>query len=104
MKSGGEKLTSKPLFRNILKSVVFSAISSPLVTADQFPSEPFGSSSADNAVTVVTHVCDVSSAVVHTETPPCIEESFQVLARDESIQMEASQCVNGYSLHQDSAV
>ena len=42
--------------------------SSPLVTADQLPSEPSESSSAaDNAVTVVAHhVCDVSSAVVHT--------------------------------------
>ena len=64
-------------------SSFFSAASCPLVTADQFPSEPSGSSSAaDNAATVATHhVCDVSSAVVHTEAPPCIEESFQVLAR-----------------------
>ena len=46
-------------------SSFFSAASSPLVTADQLPSEPSESSSAaDNAVTVVAHhVCDVSSAV-----------------------------------------
>ena len=55
-------------------SSFISAASSSLVTADQFPSEPPGSSSAaENAVTAVTHrVCDVSSAVVHTEAPPCI--------------------------------
>ena len=77
-------------------SSFFSAASSP-------PSEPSESSSAaDNAVTVVAHhVCDVSSAVVHTEAPLCIEESFQVLARDE---MEASQCEVGNTVHQDSAL
>ena len=76
-------------------SSFFSAASSP-------PSEPSESSSAaDNAVTVVAHhVCDVSSAVVHTEAPPCIE-GFQVLARDE---MEASQCEVGNTVHQDSAL
>ncbi|KAL5487211.1 hypothetical protein EMCRGX_G019786 [Ephydatia muelleri] len=104
MKSGGEKEASVSKHPKI--SSFFSAASCPLVTADQFPSEPSGSSSAaDNAVTVVTHhVCDVSSAAVHTEAPPCIEESFQVLARDKSIQMEASQCEDGNTVHQDSAV
>ena len=100
--SGYEKRRRKPdIEASVSKhpkiSSFFSAASCPLVTADQFPSEPSGSSSAaDNAVTVVTHhVCDVSSAVVHTEAPPCIEQSFQALPRDESIQMEASQCEDG---------
>ncbi|KAL5477261.1 hypothetical protein EMCRGX_G024030 [Ephydatia muelleri] len=84
--------------------------SSPLLTADQFPSEPFGSSStADgNTVTVVTHhVSDLFSAVVHTEPateapPACIEESFQV---PESIQMDNSQCKDvTETVHQDGAV
>ena len=84
--------------------------SSPLLTADQFPSEPFGSSSTadDNTVTVVTHhVGDLFSAVVHTEPateapPACIEESFQV---PESIQMDNSQCEDvTETVHQDGAV
>ena len=108
--SGYEKRRGKAdieasVSKHLIISSFFSAASSPLVIADQFPSEPSGSSSAaDNAVTVVTHhVCDVSSAIVHTEAPPCIEESFQVLARDESIQMEASQCEDN-TVHQDSTV
>ena len=87
--------------------------SSPLLTSDQFPSVPFGSSStADgNTVTVVTHhVGDLFSAVVHTEPateapPACIEESFQVPASDESIQMDNSQCEDvTETVHQDGAV
>ena len=74
---------------------------------------PFGSSStADgNTVTVVTHhVGDLFSAVVHTEPateapPACIEESVQVPASDESIQMDNSQCEDvTETVHQDGAV
>ena len=74
---------------------------------------PFGSSSpADgNTATVVTHhVGNLISAVVHTEPateapPACIEESFQVPASDESIQMDISQCEDvTETVHQDGAV
>ena len=74
---------------------------------------PFGSSlTADgNTVTVVTHhVGDLFSAVVHTEPateapPACIEESFQVPASDESIQMDNSQCEDvTETVHHDGAV
>ena len=75
-------------------SSFFSASSTPLTAADQFPSEPFESSStAEDAVTVSTHhVDDVISASAHTEptteaptptTPACID-----VAPDESISMD----------------
>ena len=90
-------------------SSFFSASSTPLSAADQFPSEPFESSStAEDAVTVGTHhVDDVISASAHTEptteaptptTPACID-----VAPDESISMDDLLTETVHQVDQESA-
>ena len=90
-------------------SSFFSASSTPLSAADQFPSEPFESSStAEDAVTVGTHhVDDVISASAHSEptteaptptTPACID-----VAPDESISMDDLLTETVHQVDQESA-
>ena len=90
-------------------SSFFSASSPPLSAADQFPSEPFESSStAEDAVTVGTHhVDDVISASANTEptteaptptTPACID-----VAPDESISMDDLLTETVHQVDQESA-
>ena len=89
--------------------IFFSASSTPLSAADQFPSEPFESSStAEDAVTVGTHhVDDVISASAHTEptteaptptTPACID-----VAPDDSISMDDLLTETVHQVDQESA-
>ena len=59
---------------------------------------------ADIDTVVTHHVNDVSSTIEHAEALSFIEESFQVIAQDEYIQMQASQCEDGTAVHRDSAV
>ena len=90
-------------------SSFFSASSTPLSAADQFPSEPFESSStAEDSVTVGTyHVDDFISASAHTEptteaptptTPACID-----VAPDESISMDDLLTETVHQVDQESA-